>query len=130
LGVWRGGLEEPERCVEGFENDDIHEKNEAELNFRDFENSNTSEKDEEKKQLLEEEISVDQNEDEARNWPRRPPCCRSCGGHWRYKPCHFGRYDSEDDDSYKLGYVISGTPKNEMSPIPDRYMKNFCPFPY
>lgn len=122
-----GGLEEPERFVEGFENDDIHE---AELDFRDFENSNTSEKDEEKKRLFRAEISADQNEDETRNWPRQPPCCRSCGAHWRYISWHFGRYDFDGDGSYKLGDVISGTAKSEMSPIPDSYMKNFCPFPY
>lgn len=66
--------------------------------------------------------------------PVRPPCCRSCGDHWRYTPAAFERNlgsADEGTDAFHRGYIISGRPKMGLGPFPcqNQYMSVFCPYP-
>ncbi|KAH8591357.1 hypothetical protein B0O99DRAFT_632503 [Bisporella sp. PMI_857] len=80
------------------------------------------------------ELLARMREDEV-NWPRRPPCCRKCGGKWRFHPRRFGWEHAEDSlekkrpKVWRRGYNISGTPCKEIVQDEDEYMKNFCPYP-
>jgi len=82
-------------------------------------------------------------------WPRRPPCCRRCGGRWRFNPRAFGwQYKPEATHQGKVkhgskikrpviwrhGYKISGCALQEITHRGQRYsaqdyMSWFCPFP-
>lgn len=108
-------LEEPERHVEGFELLSDQERSNGEPGKLGATDRGVS-------------FPKRNEKNEERSWPRRPPCCRSCGGHWRYTPTYFGVYLASG--AYERRYVISGTSKSKISLIPDVYMRNFCPFPF
>ena len=85
-----------------------------------------------------EELLARFREDEI-SWPRRPPCCRRCGGIWRFHPDGFGwRYGLEKKrpSVWRHGYKISGRALQEIThrgqpylAVPEDYMSWFCPFP-
>lgn len=61
-------------------------------------------------------------------WPRRPPCCRSCGTKWRYSPVAFAY--AEGRDSGLRGYFISGVAKLSLGEAGTDYHSGFVPYPY
>jgi len=83
-------------------------------------------------------------------WPRRPPCCRKCGGVWRFHPHAFGWHFEPDTNCrgktvykgkpkrpviWRHGYKISGRASHEIidrgrrNYTDEDYMSWFCPFP-
>lgn len=73
---------------------------------------------------------------EEETWPRRPPCCRKCGGRWRFHPDAFGeQYGVEKKRPYiwRHGYKISGRALQEFTDqdglFAESYMAWYCPFP-
>ena len=76
-------------------------------------------------------------------WPRLPPCCRKCGGMWRFHPDAFGwkyepelqrRPNTKRPTIWRHGYKISGHAVQEITYhgkpyVAEEYMSFYCPFP-
>jgi hypothetical protein len=119
-------LEEPEKHVDGFEavsNAPLSQIDDAYLpkNRAMIETAAVGREFLEKKEPT--------GEDELR-WSKRPPCCRKCGGIWRFQPKYFGWQDGLIfPRDWKRGYNISGRARKELVLDMGDYMQNFCPHP-